>query len=74
MSERSEDDSKQTTPEREPQSTERTPGGLEVPVPTREEFFGNLLKAAKSDVREAAREFREELDNEPDEDANEKSS
>src|SRR5690242_16399597 len=27
--------------------TERTPGGLEIPIPTREEFFGNLRKAAK---------------------------
>jgi hypothetical protein len=27
--------------------TERTPGGLEVPVPTRDEFFGNLRKAAR---------------------------
>ncbi len=27
--------------------TERTLGGLEVPIPTREEFFGNLRKAAR---------------------------
>ena len=38
----------QTTPESAPPGdTERTPGGLEVPVPTRGEFFRNLRKAAK---------------------------
>jgi hypothetical protein len=28
--------------------TERTPKGLEVPVPKRGEFFGNLKKIAKA--------------------------
>jgi hypothetical protein len=29
------------------QQTEQTPKGLTVPVPKRDEFFGNLKKAAK---------------------------
>jgi hypothetical protein len=29
--------------------TERTPKGFEVPVPKRNEFFGNLKKASKPD-------------------------
>jgi len=29
--------------------TERTPKGLEVPIPEREDFFANLKKAAKVD-------------------------
>ena len=32
--------------------TETTPQGLEVPVPERKEFFGNLKKAAKPDEAE----------------------
>jgi hypothetical protein len=32
----------------EPES-ERTPKGLKVPVPRRDEFFANLKKAAKPD-------------------------
>lgn len=31
------------------QQTEQTPKGLTVPVPKRDEFFGNLKKAAKPD-------------------------
>lgn len=30
-----------------PQETEQTPKGLTVPVPNRDEFFGNLKKAGK---------------------------
>ena len=33
---------------REGEPTERTPKGLEVPIPTRGEFFGNLKKVAKA--------------------------
>jgi hypothetical protein len=29
--------------------TERTPEGLEVPIPKRREFFGNLKKVAEPD-------------------------
>jgi len=32
---------------REGEPSEKTPKGLEVPIPTREEFFGNLEKVAK---------------------------
>jgi hypothetical protein len=32
-----------------PQPTERTPLDLEVPVPKRDEFFGNLRKVAEPD-------------------------
>lgn len=32
-----------------PQPTERTPKGLEVPIPKRQEFFGNLKKVAEPD-------------------------
>lgn len=31
------------------QQTEQTPTGYTVPVPKRDEFFGNLKKAAKPD-------------------------
>jgi hypothetical protein len=31
--------------------TEKTPTGYKVPVPKRDEFFGNLKKAAKSEDR-----------------------
>lgn len=31
----------------ESKPTERTPKGLEVPIPKRKEFFGNLKKAAE---------------------------
>jgi hypothetical protein len=31
------------------QETEQTPKGLTVPVPKREDFFGNLRKAAEPD-------------------------
>lgn len=31
----------------EPKPTERTPKGLEVPIPKRKEFFENLKKAAE---------------------------
>jgi hypothetical protein len=31
------------------QPTERTPEGLEVPVPQREDFFANLRKVAEPD-------------------------
>ncbi len=33
--------------EKDQQQTEQTPKGLTVPVPERDEFFGNLKKAAK---------------------------
>ncbi|HTZ62521.1 MAG TPA: hypothetical protein VMB51_00280 [Solirubrobacteraceae bacterium] len=33
--------------EKDEQQTEETPKGLTVPVPKRDEFFGNLKKAAK---------------------------
>ena len=33
---------------REGESSEKTPKGLEVPIPTREQFFRNLKKVAKS--------------------------
>jgi hypothetical protein len=33
--------------EKNQQQTEKTPKGLTVPVPKRNEFFGNLKKAAK---------------------------
>ena len=33
------------------QQTEQTPTGFKVPVPKRNEFFGNLKKAAKPDRR-----------------------
>jgi hypothetical protein len=32
---------------REGEPSEKTEKGLEVPIPTREEFFGNLEKVAK---------------------------
>jgi hypothetical protein len=35
--------------EKDHQQTEQTPKGLTVPVPKRDEFFGNLNKAAKPD-------------------------
>ena len=33
----------------EPRGTEQTPKGLTVPVPKRDEFFGNLKKVAEPD-------------------------
>ena len=36
-------------PDDEKQPTERTPKGLEVPIPERREFFDNLKKVAKPD-------------------------
>jgi hypothetical protein len=33
--------------EKDQQQTEQTPTGYKVPVPKRDEFFGNLKKAAK---------------------------
>jgi len=36
-------------PEDKPE-TEQTPKGLTVPVPKRDEYFGNLKKAAKPDA------------------------
>ena len=41
--------------EKDQQETEQTPTGYKVPVPKRDEFFGNLKKAAKPDkpVRDA---------------------
>ncbi len=33
---------------REGEPSEKTPKGLEVPIPTRGEFFGNLKKVAKA--------------------------
>jgi hypothetical protein len=35
--------------EQREQPTERTPEGLEVPVPPREDFFANLRKVAEPD-------------------------
>jgi len=35
--------------QQEQQQTEQTPKGLTVPVPKREDFLGNLKKAAKPD-------------------------
>jgi hypothetical protein len=35
--------------EKRQQPTEQTPKGLEVPVPKRSAFFGNLKKVAKPD-------------------------
>jgi hypothetical protein len=32
--------------DRPPEPTQKTPKGLEIPVPTREEFFRNLEKVA----------------------------
>jgi hypothetical protein len=34
-----------------PEPTEKTPKGLEVPVPKRGEFFANLKKVAKAGKR-----------------------
>jgi hypothetical protein len=34
--------------------TEQTPTGLTVPVPKRDEYFGNLKKAAKPDAAKGA--------------------
>ncbi len=35
--------------EKDREQTEQTPTGYTVPVPKRDEFFGNLKKAAKAD-------------------------
>jgi hypothetical protein len=35
--------------EKDQQQTEQTPKGLTVPVPKRDEFFGNLKKVAEPD-------------------------
>ncbi len=37
--------------EKDQQQTEQTPTGLTVPMPKRDEFFGNLRKAAKPEDR-----------------------
>lgn len=37
------------------QQTEETPTGLTVPVPKRDEFFGNLKKAAEPEKAEDAK-------------------
>ena len=37
------------------QQTEQTPTGYKVPVPKRDEFFGNLKRAAKPDVKPPSR-------------------
>lgn len=37
-------------PKDEQEPTEKTPKGLTVPVPKRDEFFGNLTKAAEPSV------------------------
>jgi hypothetical protein len=43
-------------PEKEPaRPTERTPKGLEVPVPKRADFFANLKKVAKVGKRSTPR-------------------
>lgn len=34
---------------REGEPTQRTPGGLEIPIPSRDEFFGGLTRAARPD-------------------------
>jgi hypothetical protein len=36
--------------EKDGEQTEQTPKGLTVPVPKRDEFFGNLGKAAKPET------------------------
>ncbi len=36
------------------QQTEQTPTGFKVPVPKRDEFFGNLKKAAKPEKKSAS--------------------
>jgi hypothetical protein len=38
--------------DKDQQQTEQTPKGLTVPVPKRDEFFGNLKKAAKPEKAE----------------------
>lgn len=40
--------------EKDQQQTEQTPTGYTVPVPRRDEFFGNLKKAAKPEKAEDA--------------------
>jgi hypothetical protein len=42
--------------EQRQQPTERTPIGYEVPVPKRNEFFGNLKKAAEPEPAERDRD------------------
>jgi hypothetical protein len=47
--------------EKDQQQTEQTPTGYTVPVPKRDEFFGNLKKAAAPDVpADAAKKERGE--------------
>ena len=38
---------------REGEPTQKTPTGLEIPIPTREEFFGALNKAARKQAPRA---------------------
>ena len=40
--------------EKDQAQTEQTPTGYTVPVPKRDEFFGNLKKAAKPDAQASA--------------------
>ena len=42
--------------EKDQQQTEQTATGYTVPVPKRDEFFGNLKKAAKPDEKPASKE------------------
>lgn len=42
-------------PKDEQEPTEKTPTGFTVPVPKRNEFFGNLKRAAKPDAPKAPR-------------------
>ena len=42
--------------ENDQQQTEQTPTGYKVPVPKRDEFFGNLKKAAKPKAADNDRE------------------
>lgn len=37
--------------EKDQQQTEQTPKGLTVPVPKRDEFFGNLKKLAEAEPK-----------------------
>ena len=41
--------------EQDQQQTEQTPKGLTVPAPKRDDFFGNLKKAAKPDEQKPER-------------------
>lgn len=42
--------------EKDQQQTEQTPKGLTVPVPKRDEFFGNLKRATRPDPSPAPSE------------------